>query len=187
MAEIAISVAHGSGIECRARATLTALLAAYDLRPFFYTTDVVIDGTAVPHSHPRLTLGTGHADEPRFLLAEFVHEQLHWFEEAHAARRDAAIADSKALYPIVPVDRPEGCGSEDSTRLHLLVCHWEYQALKRLLGEAAGRDVIEALSRHHYKWVYRRVLDDEARIGRFIAAHDLVPEPLSGIASGGAG
>jgi hypothetical protein len=49
-------------------------------------------------------------------LAEFVHEQLHWFEETHADARDDAIEETKQLYPVVPIARPDGAGSEVSIR-----------------------------------------------------------------------
>lgn len=185
MPRLSLDLTHGSAAEAAVGAALERLVADYDLEDFLYTTDIVIDHDGFPHSHPRLTLSADKAEAPNQLLAEFLHEQLHWFEEEEAERRDVAIADSARLYPAVPAERPEGAGSETSTRLHLLVCYWEYQALKRYLGDVAARGVIEDLSRHHYTWVYRRVLDDEARIGRFIAGHGLAPRGLGGSRRGG--
>jgi hypothetical protein len=173
-----IRLRQGTPGEQRTQAAVEALLAAYDLDGLLFTTDVEIDETAFPHSHPVLTLNTAYLNDAQLLLAEFVHEQLHWFEEAHAERRDHAIKLTVDLYPYVPPNPPEGSVTETSTRLHLLVCYWEYQALKCLLGAASARETIERLSRHHYCWVYRTVLRDEARIGQLLQAQDLLPERL---------
>jgi hypothetical protein len=175
---LTIVLRHDTPAERNTQAAIESLLQAYDFDGLLFTTETAIDEAAFPHSHPVLTLNTVHADNPRRLLAEFVHEQLHWFEEAHAERRDRLIERTFDLYATVPSMPPEGAATETSTRLHLLVCYWEYQALKCLLGTRAAREVIEALARHHYRWVYRMVLHDEARIGRLIEAQDLVPERL---------
>jgi hypothetical protein len=83
-----------------------------------------------------LTLSTEHADDALQLLAGYVHEQLHWYEEAYAEARDRAIEATRGPYPVVPVERPEGCGDEESTRLHLLVCCLE---LRRSSSSSASR------------------------------------------------
>jgi hypothetical protein len=160
------------------RSTVCGLFARYDLAGWTFTHRIEIDEEAMPHSHPLLTLNAEWADDERMALAELVHEQLHWFEEEHAEDRDRAITETRRLYATVPTMRPEGAGDAISTRLHLLVCHLEHQALKMLLGEAAALAQIEALSRHHYCWVYRTVLADETRLAEIVRAHGLIPEPL---------
>ena len=158
-----IELATGSAAERRIQSMLQELMEQHDLRPWSFTEHLRIDERAYPHSHPVLTLSCGH-DDPLDLLAAFVHEQLHWYEEAHAAARDQAIEATRALYPDVPADRPEGSGTESSTRLHLLVCTLELDVLRRILGEPAARAIVERLSRHHYRWVYREVLVNEPRL-----------------------
>lgn len=173
-----INLKNGTPRELRTRLTLLGLMAKYDLSGWMFTPLVEVDETSWPHSHPVLTLDTQYADDQVMCLAALVHEQLHWFEEDHAEARDRAIADTYRCYPEVPSACPEGAGSESSTRLHLIVCYLEYQALKCLLGGEAARSVVTALSRHHYTWVYRTVLDDEDAVEQIVHRHDLLPEPL---------
>ena len=147
---------------------------------WIFTNSILVDETAIPHSHPVLTLNATHEQNETMALAEFVHEQLHWFEEQHAERRDQAIGETVLQYPIVPSARPEGAGDKSSTRLHLLVCYLEYQALKRLVGCHIARQTVFALSRHHYCWVYRMVLTTEHQLEVIVRKYDLLPEPLRG-------
>jgi hypothetical protein len=173
-----IRLRHDSAREQGTAAALERVMTTYDLEGLVITRDVEIDETGRPHSHPDLTLTTQYEHDEHRLLAEFVHEQLHWFEETHGDQRDIAIARTKELYPSVPSDPPEAADDENSTRLHLLVCYLEYQALKCLIGAHAAHETIDALSRHHYRWVYRTVLQDEAAIGRLIDSYFLRPARL---------
>lgn len=174
---VKIGLQNDAPNEQRMKAVLEHLLEWHDLEPWLFTRAVRIDENGMPHSHPVLTLNAECFDETT-VLAEFVHEQLHWFEEEHADARDRAIEETKLRYPAVPVARPEGAGSEDSTRLHLIVCYLEFQALKLLLGKEKARAQIETLSRHHYCWVYRTVLEDETLLADIVRHHNLYPEPL---------
>ena len=173
-----ISVKSGVPAEQRMRGLLASLPDRYDLAGWIYTDIVTVDQASMPHSHPVLTLNTAHERNETMALAEFVHEQLHWFEEAHAADRDRAIEATRQRYLTVPSARPAGAGTETSTRLHLLVCYLEYQALKGLLDAERARTIITALSNDHYCWVYQTVLRDEMIIADIVRQHDLVPEPL---------
>jgi hypothetical protein len=175
-----ITLKNGTSAEERMRRCLRGLFAKYDLGGWTFTRRIEVDEKGWPHSHPVLTLNARSAGDELMALTELVHEQLHWFEEENQESRDRAIEATRRLYPTVPVARPEGAGDETSTRLHVLVCYLEYQAMKILAGTAAARRVIETLSRHHYCWVYRTVLADEARIAAIVREHDLVPAPLRG-------
>lgn len=176
--ELNISLAHRSAAEERTRAALRALLATYDVEGWIYTPVVIVDERAQPHSHPILTMNVRHERHEHLLLSEFVHEQLHWFEEANSAARDRAIEETRRYYPHVPASPPEGAFDEYSTRLHLLVCHLEHQAMKRLVGHAVARDIMLTLSLHHYCWVYRTIVADEPVLAEIVSAHDLLPDPL---------
>ena len=82
---VAITARHGSEKELQTKQRLEALLTQYDLAKWIVTTAVVIDEDApTPHSHPVLTLNTkGLARDPIALLSSFIHEQMHWYAEAH--------------------------------------------------------------------------------------------------------
>ena len=82
-------------------------------------------------------------------LATYLHEQLHWFTLVpanHTAVRCAG-ARWRALYSEVPVNYPEGCGSERSKYLHFTVCYFIHKAMIELVGvERARRE----LGRHRH-------------------------------------
>jgi hypothetical protein len=172
-----IRLVRGTDSESRTADALRRLLAIHDLGPWIYTERIDIDERSHPHSHPILTLSTSHRGDEH-LLAQFIHEQLHWYEEANALRRDAAIAATRVPYPEVPTARPDGAGDETSTRLHLLVCLLEYRVLARVIGVEHASRIIDELSQHHYRWIYRTVLRDFARIDAILRVHRMLPAGL---------
>jgi len=173
-----VTLANGTPAEGRMRDLLSELLLAHPLDGWIFTDRIRIAEGANPHSHPVLTMNTAHTADSRMALAEFLHEQLHWFEEAHVEQRDRFIEATGLRYPEVPAARPEGAGDETSTRLHLLVCHLEHQALASLIGAEAARATVQRLSAHHYSWVYRTILKDAASIDDLARRHGLIPAPL---------
>jgi hypothetical protein len=173
-----IRLARNTDAEVQTRDALRRLLEKYDLRSWIYTRTILVDETATSHSHPVLTLNTARTGNERLLLSLFIHEQLHWFEEERAASRDLAIERTRQSHPQVPNALPEGAKNEASTRLHLLVCYLEYQAMRELVGAAEAREAMLELSRHNYRWVYRTVLEDDGTIGCILREYNLLPEPL---------
>lgn len=171
-----IACATGSPIEREVADELQGLLDKFDLSHWRYTDHVVIEEDAVPHSHPVLTLGTFNRGQ--FLLASYVHEQLHWFALAHMSAIERVYEQQLLrLYPDVPVGHPEGAGTADSTYLHLFVCWWEVQALRELLGEVKARQVIDLMiERGVYRWVYRTIRDEEEQLDRVFRVAGL-PSP----------
>jgi hypothetical protein len=175
---ITMTLAGNTSAERHMQSRLRALLRDHPLDPWTFTGKVRIAEGDMPHSHPVLTMNTAYADNSVMALSEFLHEQLHWFEEAHAGARDRFIAATHLPYPEVPAARPEGAGCESSTRLHLLVCHIEHQALASLIGRGPARAAMRRLSTHHYNWVYRTILRDEARLAAMVRAYGLLPAVL---------
>jgi hypothetical protein len=57
----------------------------------------------------------------------------------------------------------------------VIVCYLEYVALKELVGEEKAREVIEFWAGHHYRGIYRLVLDQPDKIGAVVEKHNLVP------------
>ena len=172
-ADIEVSVKKGSERENQTKAQLERLLKQYDLTKWLFTRKVIIDQDEIPHSHPILTIHTRHLGNDDALLSTFIHEQIHWFEELHAAERDKAIKELEALYPDAPGNPPEGARDKNSTYLHLMVCHLEYQGMIELVGSQRARHVIEESSRSYYKWIYSTVLKDGAKIGAVLEKHNL--------------
>lgn len=161
---IEVSLKHGSPREQAAKRQLERVLARYRPSRWLFTRRVIIDQDAIPHSHPVLTLNTRHLDDDERLLTVFIHEQIHWFTVSRWDDGDAAIRELQVHYPVVPDRPPEGARDRESTYLHLLVCTLEYEAALELLGAEAGRAVIERASLDIYRWIYRTVLSDAARI-----------------------
>lgn len=172
--QVDIGLKHGSSAEEQTRVQLQGLLQRYDLAPYIYTHAVVIDQDAIPHSNPVLTLHTRHLKQDDELLATFVHEQAHWFVEAHKDAEAKAEEEYRALYPKVPVGYPQGAQDEQSTYLHLTVCYLEYQGMKRLVGPERARAAMEFWAKDHYTWVYRTLLSDETKIGAIVARDGLL-------------
>jgi hypothetical protein len=168
-----ISLVHQSAPEARTKEQLQRLVAAYDVSPWLFTKSIAIDETAIPHSHPVLTLSTRHLKDDDLLLSTFVHEQLHWFLVQKGKDTQDAIADLKNIFPKVPAGAPEGAVDENSTYLHLIDCYLEHQADIRLLGELKARQVMEFWATDHYTWVYRTVLDRPRDIAGVVRSHNL--------------
>jgi hypothetical protein len=167
-AQVSIVTAKDTEREQRTKAQLERLLEEHDVGRWIFTTDVVIDETSIPHSHPVLTLHTRHLDEDLHLLSTFVHEQIHWHLSAEWARTQLAIDDLRGAYPTVPVGGREGGRDAESTYLHLLVNSLEYDAMRQLIGEVKATEVMEFWTTDHYTWIYRTVLSDGRRLGEVI-------------------
>ena len=146
------------------------LLDTYDLSRWIFTKKVIIEAFAIPHSHPVLTLNTKPNTEDE-LLSTFLHEQIHWYEDARPAKVNKAIEEFKTIYPEVPVGRPEGAKSEFSTYLHLIICYLEYQSMIALVGEERAKKVM--LDSNHYQWIYDKVVNETETLARVVKKHGL--------------
>ena len=135
-AAIEIELKQGSPDEAGTRDQFVRLLGAYDFGRWIFTRKIVVDGSGViPHSHPVLTLSTRHLKDDDLLVATFIHEQLHWYLEENGERAKPALQELRKLYPDAPAGFPQGAADQDSTYRHLIVCYWEIQAARELLGE----------------------------------------------------
>jgi hypothetical protein len=165
MAAVTVELATGSDREARHRDRLLALFDAYDLSKWQFTDRVRIEEGTVCHSHPILTLNTPRWPDEAHRLSAYLHEQIHWFtllpQNAEPDRR--AEVEWRRRYPAIPIDPPEGCGSEFSNYLHLTVCYFERRALVELLGPAEAARVRESkIERGVYRYVNRTALQDYA-------------------------
>src|SRR5215472_9783943 len=126
-----IALVKGTERERKTQEMLLSLFERYALDKWRYTEKVRIEGRVIPHSHPVLTLNTRHIDDEELLLGTYIHEQLHWFlvlvEKFGNGKRAAKVF--REMYPDLPVKLPEGCGSEASNYLHVMVNYLEYCGL----------------------------------------------------------
>jgi len=171
--DVSVTTAHDTEGENRTRAQLARLLGAYDLDMWIFTTVVVIDERAIPHSHPVLTLHTRHIDNDLHLLSTFVHEEIHWHLVAKGDQTQAAITELMKVFPSAPTGGAEGARDAESTYLHLIVNYLEFQAMKELLGDRQAKEVFDFWATDHYTWIYRTVLSDEERLGKVVTRHGL--------------
>jgi hypothetical protein len=170
---VEIKLRNDTDSERQTKAQLERLLNSYDMSKYTFTRQVVIDENAIPHSHPVLTLHTRHLNSDDQLLSTYVHEQLHWYLNAHDQQTRAAEAELRKLYPKVPVGYPDGALDEESTYLHLIDCYLEMQADRQLMGTQRAADVMKFWAGDHYRWVYKTVLQDETRIAEIVKRQNL--------------
>lgn len=166
-----IRTAHDSEAERATAEQVRVLPAKYDLRDWIRTREILIDQDELPHSHPVLTLHTRHRDDEPHLLSTFLHEQFHWWVLERTDALDAARDDLREIFPEVPAREDGGASSTESTYLHLVVCHLEYQAAALLFGEVRAREIVQWYN--HYTWIYDRVTDDP-RVAEVMERHGLL-------------
>ena len=133
---------------------------------------MLINEREIPHSHPIPTLNTRHKKNPDRLLLCFLHEQIHWFEDAHNAESAIALLKLRKEFPEIPKSPPFGAMAEDSSYLHLIVCWLELQAGKRYLGHERAYEVIEGMD--VYPGIYQAVVKCEEGIAKILRPLGLV-------------
>jgi hypothetical protein len=132
---------------------------------------VVIDEGAINHAFPVLTLNTRFGNSPDELLSSYIHEQLHWHLRDRGSSQREAVAELRREYPWAPVGLPEGAESAFSTYGHLVDCYLEIQADRELMG--ADRTAAVIRDKGHYTWIYKTVVQDEAKIAGVVRRHRL--------------
>lgn len=174
---IEISLKNNTQAEIQTKEQLQRLLKTYNLSKWIFTGKVLIDEkTAIPHSHPILTLNARHIKDDELLVSTFVHEQIHWHLVQKDKETEQVIKELRLMFPKVPAKGPEGARDENSTYLHLLVIYLEYRAVREAFGELKGKQIMEFWSTDHYTWIYRTVLDRPRDIGNLMFKYKLVPQ-----------
>lgn len=161
-------------LETKAKVDFENLLKKYDVSRYLFTKKVQIEDGVIPHSHPVLTLNTRYIDQPIKQLTTFLHEQIHWWVSENDDGVSAAIAEFRKRYPKIPTERREIARNEYSTYLHLVVCYLELVAMRDVAGEETAAEAFDWLKGHHYRWIYRTVLQDEASIAEVVKRHGLL-------------
>lgn len=173
-----ISLAHDTSEELATREQLLRLLAAHDLARWLFTRAVRIDAAATPHSHPVLTLHTRHLAHDDQLLSTFLHEQAHWYLDAHEEKLALAASELGQRFPELPVGFPEGARDLRSSREHLIVIWLELEALEQFVGEKRASAVFDFWEGSHYRSLYRLVRRERSTLRSLIERHGLFPEAL---------
>lgn len=157
---VEVSLKHGTDKEQRGKEQIERILSQYHskIKDWIFTDKIAIDENVIPFSHPTLTLNCNYLDNDLKQLANFLHEEFHWFEEEKDAQKEKAINEFKVLYPEVPVKGKTGARDNYSTYLHLIVCDLEFQAMTKVAGVEKARQLLKEWT--HYTWIYEKVLND---------------------------
>ncbi|MDO6713364.1 hypothetical protein Q4567_21740 [Aliiglaciecola sp. 2_MG-2023] len=173
-AEVDISLSNDSEKEEMKRSQVLRLIEQHDLSKWWFTDKIIIDESVrSPFSHPVLTLKASMPNNDPAGLSQLLHEQIHWFEDSKKKEVENTISALRKMYPSVPVGYPDGARSEFSTYLHLAVCLMELDALTEVLGKEKAETVIATNGKFFYKWIYKTVLEDQAKIRKVLENHDL--------------
>lgn len=155
---------------------IKSLNKAHDLTKWQFSNVIHINKKTIPHSHPVLTLHTRHnkPQEIDLLLSTYLHENIHWYLDAHHTKLADILAVLKKRFPNVAVGYPEGARDEYSTYLHMVVCFLELDAIRQLLSEARYNKVINFWQKDHYTWIYKLIDEHDNEIAMLIKQHKLL-------------
>lgn len=153
-----IGTEHRSPTELAAKAQLVRIIKNNSIAKWIFTDTVTIDETAIPHSHPTLTLNTRYLKDDAAQLATLLHEQFHWMLARYPKQLEVAMQRFESIYPDMPENLPKGSRGKNSGYLHLAVCYLELEAMKSIVGNTKARQVLQSWK--HYTWIYGKVLND---------------------------
>ena len=153
------------------------LVQIFDLSPFLYTSRLSIEKNVAPRSHPVLTLNTKFANSPHKLLAQWLHQEFHWWANSHPGNIRKAIIDLKKIYPQVPKTIQE---TEKLVYLHFIINYLELRSLEKYLGHKEALKVMREMMKeeNHYLWVYETVIMQSETVKKVIDANKLMPPGL---------
>lgn len=160
------------------RLEILHLARKYDLSSFLYTKRIVID----PHLEktkwrPVITLNTRYKDHPQRLLAQLLHEELHWWMRDHKQNVQVAIPELKAAFKGAPIIK--GSKDRDATYRHLLICWMEFRAVSKYMGEETAKEVFEHfVAERRFPWIYGKILKDHKRIEKIVRKYEFIPDEL---------
>ncbi len=150
-----ISLKNDSERERITKKSLENILSKYSLDKWILCHNITIEQDARGKAFPFITLSAWR-DAEEGLMAQFLHEQIHWIEDGKEGQMNQAIEELKTVFPNAPVGRPEGADNKKSTYRHLIICRLEFLALSELIGEKAKKIL---LNNKTYTWIRRTVVE----------------------------
>jgi hypothetical protein len=160
-----IKTVHGTPDEDRRKEQIERLAQQYDLKKYTITRDILVEKGAINHSAPVLTLNLRFIHDDDLALSAYTHEQAHWvLMERHRRDLPDMYQDLKKLLPNMPVEVPQGDGSERSSYFHLVVIMLEWQSMEDLTDNQRTLRVMHWKQQDHYKAIYQAVLDHREEI-----------------------
>lgn len=169
---------HPDTTTAQTRMEILHLARKYDLSSFLYTKRIVIDPQIEETKwKPVITLNTKYKDHPQRLMAQLLHEELHWWMRDHKQNVQVAIPELKATFRGVP--KIKGSKDPDSTYRHLLICWMEFRALSKYFGEEEAAQVLKHFVQiKRFPWIYTRILNDHRKIEKIVRKYEFIPDEL---------
>lgn len=165
---------HGFPMEEQRKAQMERLAKQCDLKKYTVTRDIVIEGGAMNHSYPVLTLNLRFLDNDDLALSAYVHEQGHWvLMERHRADHPHLFEDLQSTFANLEIPPPEGDGERKSSYFHIAMSMLEWQAMEDLVGAERARKVIEWKRADHYHGSYSVILGQRERVEGVLNKYDV--------------
>ncbi len=160
------------------RMEILHLARKYDLSSFLYTKKIVIDPAIVNTKwKPVITINTRYKDHPHRLLAQLLHEELHWWMRDHKDNVQVAIPELKATFRGVP--KIKGSKDPNSTYRHLIICWMEFRALSKYFGEEEAALVLKHfVEEKRFPWIYSSILKNHRKIEKIVRKYEFIPDEL---------
>jgi hypothetical protein len=173
--ELIISEIEPNRYTALASQNLQHLIKIYNLTPLIFTKQIYIQSKVIPKSHPVLTLNTRHAENPNRLLADFIHEQLHWYLEIKQDTYLKIRPELEKNWPSLPTNGV--AQSPESTYLHLVICTLEYDLLIKFLGLMEANKILKdtIYKDKIYPWIYLQIYEQHKSIMELIRKFELHP------------
>ncbi len=166
MNQVEITLKNNNERERITKSMLEDLLEKYPLEKYIRCKKITIELDGRGYAFPVITLSAWTSGKKYNLLAQFLHEQYHWIEKEQAKSFLNALEQIKLLFKEVPIERPEGGGSELSTYIHLIICRLELVALIELLGKEKAIEIV--LKNTNYTWIRKSVVHQGELIDEII-------------------
>ncbi len=173
---IEFTTEHNTENEKETIELVKSLNKAHDLTKWHFSDAIHINSKAIPQSHPILTLHTRHnkPQEIDLLLSTYLHENIHWYLDAHQTELTNIIAVLKKRFPDVAVGYPDGARDEHSSYLHIVVCFLELNAIRQLLSDVRYDRIVRFWQQDHYTRIYKLVVEHDNEIAILIKQHKLL-------------
>ncbi len=160
------------------RLEILHLARKYDLSSFLYTKRILIDPKLEKTKwKPVIILNTKYKDHPQRLLAQLLHEELHWWMRDHKQNVQVAIPELKKTFRGAP--RIRDSKDPDSTYRHLIICWMEFRAVAKYMGEETSMEVIKHFVKEkRFPWIYSQLLKNHRAVEKIVRKYEFIPDEL---------
>jgi len=153
---------------------ISEVIELYSINSFLFTETVTIVENGTCFSHPNLTLTTQFNEDIELLMANFLHEQFHWYVAKQASRLRAIVSQLRLQFPeLTYLSPPFVARTPDLTYIHIVVCFLEQYILRQLLGAKSAEKIRDKVKM--YLAVYQTIEDNYESIEALLTTHEMLP------------